>query len=112
MTLVDATGFDPFDVQVSDSTVVYHITALPVPGLANFGLNDIWQVQTDGTGNRPVVNTADAEIIRGVFAPWVIYERAVYAQNAFVSSTYRSARLDGLGQGLPAFEFPSAFLVG
>jgi len=100
MTLVDAPGFEPFDIRVSDSTIVYHITAPPVPGVTDFGLNDIWKVQTNGTGNSPVVNTADAELIRDVFSPWVIYERVVYAQNTLQSSTYRSARLDGPGQGL------------
>jgi hypothetical protein len=100
VTLVDAPEFDPFDVHVSDSTVVYHITAPPVPGVTDFGLNDIWKVQTNGTGNSPVVNTADAELIRDVFGPWVIYERVVYAQNTLQSSSYRSARLDGPGQGL------------
>ena len=53
VTLVNAPGFDPFTVQLSGSTVVYHVIAAPVPGLANFGLYDIWQVQTNGTGTGP-----------------------------------------------------------
>lgn len=100
VTLEDAPGLDLFSLSLTGSTVVYQITALPVPGLADFGLADIWQVQTNGTEKRAVVNSQDAEIIRDVFSPWVVYENAVYANNRYVSSTYRQARLDGSGQGL------------
>ncbi|HEU4683417.1 MAG TPA: hypothetical protein VFS39_02820 [Nitrospira sp.] len=98
--LEDAPGFDPFGITVTGSTVVYHVIAPPDPALANFGLEDIWQVQTNGTGKRAVVTTADAEIVRGVFGPWVVYERAVYANNAYVSSTMRGVRLDNATQTL------------
>lgn len=100
VTLVDTPGFDPYSIFLSGSTVVYHITAPPLPPMANFGLTDIWQVQTNGTANHSVVATSDAEIIRDVFGPWVIYEHAVYAQGTFASSTIRNARLDGPGQAL------------
>src|SRR5690242_10263742 len=57
VTLVNEPGFDPFDVRLSGSTVVYHITAPPLPPMANFGLDDIWQVQTNGTAKQAVAAT-------------------------------------------------------
>jgi hypothetical protein len=95
--LVNTPGFDPFGTVVSGATVVYHVTAPPVPPLT-FGLNDIWQVQTNGTGRQVVVATADAENVRDVFFPWVVYERGVYSQGTLTSSAIRSARLDGPAQ--------------
>lgn len=98
--LIDAPGFDPVNavsIFLSGATVVYHLTAPPLPP-TQFGLTDIWQVQTNGTGRQAVVATTDAEIIRDVFGPWVIYEHVVYQNGTLFSSAYRSARLDGPAQ--------------
>ena len=99
VTLADNPGLDPFGTMVSGSTLVYHVTAPPIPPLT-FGLNDLWQVQTSGTGRQVIVATADAENLRDVFVPWIIYDRSVHTQGTVSSSTIRSARLDGPGQAL------------
>jgi hypothetical protein len=73
-----------WQVFVSGSTMVYHLFNPP----AHFEPRDIWRVQLDGTGARPVGVSGSA---LDVIGPWVVYE---------ANGTTRAVRLDGTGDHL------------
>jgi len=84
VTLADGPGLVTvlWRVFISGSTMVYQIFNPP----DDFGPQDIWQVQIDGTGNRFVVGAGGT---LDVIGPWVVYD---------VNGTTRAVRLDGTGQ--------------
>lgn len=56
--------------------------------------NDIWTVRTDGTGDRAVVNTSNAEFIRTVNGSWLIYGESIPQPSGRLVDRYGSVNID------------------
>ena len=76
------------DVLLGDGHVSYsRVQPIQPPGSVDN--EDIWTVNTDGTGNRALVNTPMNEFLQAVKGPWVFY---------FANPSWSSVRVDSAGQ--------------
>lgn len=72
------------DVLLGDGHVSYsRVQPIQPPGSVDN--EDIWTVNTDGTGNRALVNTPMGEFLQAVKGPWVFY---------YANTSWSSVRVD------------------